>query len=52
MLRVVDWNMKFHYVLPGWEGSVLDLRVLRDAMRTNRQDAFVIPKGMTLTLGM
>ena len=41
MLGVVDWNMKFLYVLPGWEGSVSDSRVLRDAMRVNRQDALL-----------
>lgn len=45
MLGVVDWNMKFLYVLPGWEGSSSDSRVLRDAMRNNRQDAFVVPHG-------
>ena len=45
MLGVVDWNMKFLYVLPGWEGSVSDSRVLRDAMRANRHDSFVVPKG-------
>ncbi|CAL5067541.1 unnamed protein product [Urochloa decumbens] len=43
MLGVVDWNMKFLYVLPGWEGSASDSRVLRDAM--SRQDAFVVPNG-------
>ena len=45
MLGVVDWNMKFLYVLPGREGSVSDSRVLRDAMRANRHDSFVVPKG-------
>ncbi|XP_048534204.1 uncharacterized protein LOC125513212 [Triticum urartu] len=44
-LGVVDWNMKFLYVLPGWEGSVSDSRVLRDAMRANRHDSFVVRKG-------
>jgi hypothetical protein len=52
MLGVVDWNMKFLYALPGWEGSALDSRVLRDAMRTSRQDAFVVPNGRTLSLGI
>ena len=51
MLGVIDWNMKFLYVLPGWEGSASDSRVLRDAMRTSRKDAFVVPHGMTLSLG-
>jgi hypothetical protein len=50
MLGVVDWNMKFLYVLPGWEGSASDSRVLRDAMRTSREDAFVVPHGTTLSL--
>ena len=45
MLGACDWNMKFVYVLPGWEGSSSDSRVLRDAM--SRQDAFVVPKGTT-----
>jgi hypothetical protein len=50
MLSVVDWNMKFLYVLPGWEGSACDGRVLGDAM--SRQDGFVVPKGTTLCLGI
>ncbi|XBI75383.1 hypothetical protein VPH35_068760 [Triticum aestivum] len=52
MLGVVDWNMKFLYVLPGREGSASDSRVLRDSMRTNRQDAFVVPNGMAFSLGI
>lgn len=43
--------MKFLYVLPGWEGSASDSRVLKDAMRTDREDAFVVPHGMTRSLG-
>ena len=50
MLGVVDWNMKFLYVLPGWEGSAYDGRVLRDAM--SRQDGFVVPKGTAHCLGI
>lgn len=49
MLGVVDWNMKFLYVFPSWEGSTSDSGVLCDAM--SRQDAFVVPQGMTFTLG-
>ncbi|CAM0874640.1 unnamed protein product [Alopecurus aequalis] len=45
MLSVVNWNMKFLYVLPGWEGSASDSRVLRGAMRTGRKDAFAVPDG-------
>ncbi|KAM5570194.1 hypothetical protein ABKV19_017281, partial [Rosa sericea] len=32
VLGVCDANMKFIYVLPGWEGSAADSRVLRDAL--------------------
>ncbi|XP_057788636.1 uncharacterized protein LOC131005644 [Salvia miltiorrhiza] len=31
-LAVCDRNMKFAYVLPGWEGSAADSRILRDAV--------------------
>ena len=50
MLGVVNWNVKFLYVLPAWEGSASDSRVLRDVM--SRQDAFVVPQGMTFSLGI
>ena len=43
MLGVVDWNMKFLYVLPGWEGSSSDSRVLKYVMRIDHEDAFVVP---------
>ncbi|KAI3445469.1 hypothetical protein Pfo_002134 [Paulownia fortunei] len=32
VLGVCDWDMKFIYVLTGWEGSAADCRVLRDAV--------------------
>ena len=32
VLAVVDFDLKFTYVVAGWEGSVHDARVLRDAM--------------------
>ncbi|KAL5556614.1 hypothetical protein UlMin_038850 [Ulmus minor] len=32
ILAVVDFDMKFTYLVAGWEGSVHDSRVLRDAM--------------------
>ncbi|KAK8954997.1 hypothetical protein KSP39_PZI002110 [Platanthera zijinensis] len=35
--------MKFLYVLPGWEGSSSDSRVLRDALE--RPNCFEVPKG-------
>jgi hypothetical protein len=36
-------QMKFLYVLAGWEGSATDSRVLWDAM--SQEDAFVVPNG-------
>ena len=32
VLGVCDRNLNFTYVLPGWEGSAADGRVLRDAI--------------------
>jgi len=43
VLGVCDRNMKFVYVLAGWEGSASDGRVLRDAMF--REDSFKVPNG-------
>ncbi|MBA0771985.1 hypothetical protein Gotri_007432 [Gossypium trilobum] len=36
MLGVCTHDMRFIYVLPGWEGSVADGRVLRDAITRRR----------------
>lgn len=36
--------MQFIYLLPGWEGSVGDSRVLRDAVA--RGNGFKVPQGM------
>ncbi|XP_047974781.1 protein ALP1-like [Salvia hispanica] len=42
-LAVCDRDMKFVYVLPGWEGSAGDARVLRDAV--NRPNGLKVPRG-------
>ncbi|XP_057779737.1 uncharacterized protein LOC130998326 [Salvia miltiorrhiza] len=42
-LGVCDRNMKFVYILPGWEGSAADARVLRDAL--NRPHGLRVPRG-------
>ncbi|KAL8512430.1 hypothetical protein ACS0TY_018779 [Phlomoides rotata] len=43
VLGICDINMRFIYVLTGWEGSAADSRVLRDAIhRTNRLH---VPRG-------
>ncbi|KAL2337663.1 hypothetical protein Fmac_012109 [Flemingia macrophylla] len=38
-----DFNMKFTYVLGGWEGTASDSRILKDAL--SRQDPLIIPQG-------
>ncbi|KAG6492893.1 hypothetical protein ZIOFF_047863 [Zingiber officinale] len=43
VLGVCIPNMQFSYVLPGWEGSVADDRVLRDAI--SRRNGLKIPQG-------
>jgi hypothetical protein len=39
VLGVVDFNMRFTYIMTGWEGSAHDSRVLRSALA----DDFHIP---------
>ncbi|KAK4708725.1 hypothetical protein R3W88_029650 [Solanum pinnatisectum] len=43
VLGVCDKNLNFTYVLPGWEGSVADGRVLRNAI--TRTNGLKIPEG-------
>ncbi|KAL0385654.1 UNVERIFIED_CONTAM: hypothetical protein Sradi_2959700 [Sesamum radiatum] len=43
VLGVCDRDMKFIYVLTGWEGSAADSRVLRDAI--NRHNGLKVPTG-------
>jgi hypothetical protein len=40
-------DLKFIYVLPEWEGSASDSRVLRAALRRNNR--FIIPSGNLLS---
>lgn len=44
VLGVCDRNLNFIYVLPGWEGSAADGRVLRDAVV--RRNGLKVPHGM------
>ncbi|KAL0361754.1 UNVERIFIED_CONTAM: hypothetical protein Sradi_3859900 [Sesamum radiatum] len=52
VLGVCDRDMKFIYVLTGWEGSAADSRVLRDAI--NRHNGLKVPmapyKGLGITI--
>lgn len=43
VLGVCTPNMEFVFVLPGWEGSAHDGRILRDAI--SRPNGFKVPKG-------
>ena len=43
MLGVYTPDLQFVYVLPGWEGSVADGRVLRDAI--TRRHRLKVPYG-------
>ena len=45
VLGVCNQNMEFIFVLPGWEGSASDSRVLRDAM--SRPNGLRVPTGKT-----
>ena len=38
-----DFDMKFTYVLAGWEGTASDSRILKNAL--DRDDPLVIPQG-------
>ena len=42
VMAVVDFDLKFTYVLAGWEGSAHDALVLADAIK--RDDGLRVPK--------
>ena len=44
VLAAISFDLKFTYVLAGWEGSAHDLRVLNDAFA--RPGGFSIPEGI------
>ena len=44
MLATISFDLKFTYVLVGWEGSAHDLCVLNDAFA--RSEGFSIPGGI------
>ncbi|XP_057775531.1 uncharacterized protein LOC130994506 [Salvia miltiorrhiza] len=48
VLGVCDRNLRFVYILSGWEGSAADSRILRDAI--NRPHGLKVPKGNTTTI--
>ena len=44
MLAAISFDLKFTYVLAGWEGSAHDSRVFNDAFA--RPGGFSIPEGI------
>ena len=44
MLAAISFDLKFTYILAGWEGSAHDSRVLNDAFIRPR--GFSIPEGI------
>ena len=43
MMAIVDFDLKFTYILVGWEGSTHDALILADAI--DRNDGFIVPEG-------
>ena len=43
MLAAVDFDLRFTYVLAGWEGSAHDALILTDALQ--RPDGLKVPQG-------
>ena len=48
VLAACSFDLKFHYVLAGWEGSASDLRVLNSAL--TRRNKLQVPEGITYCL--
>jgi hypothetical protein len=46
-MAAVDFDLKFTYVLAGWEGSAHDALILVDAIEKN--DGFIVPQGNSLS---
>ena len=43
VLAAVDFDLRFTYILVGWEGSAHDARILTDALQ--RPDGLKVPQG-------
>ena len=43
VLAACDFDMRFTYVLPGWEGTASDSRIIKNAL--SREDKLIIPRG-------
>ncbi|CAN1126547.1 Putative nuclease HARBI1, partial [Linum perenne] len=51
VLGVCDVNLRFTYVLPGWEGSASDSRVLRDALSRQNDKYYLVDGGYANSTG-
>jgi hypothetical protein len=49
VLAAIDFDLKFTYVLAGWEGSAHDATILADALE--RHDGLVVPEGNYIQIG-
>lgn len=43
VLAACSFDLKFTYVLTGWEGTASDSRIVKDAL--SREDRLIIPNG-------
>ena len=50
VLAVVDFDLRFTYVLAGWDGSAHDARILADALE--RDDVLRVPQGISIWLNL
>ena len=48
VMAAVDFDLRFTYVLAGWEGTAHDATVLRDALI--RENGLRVPQGNRLTV--
>ena len=46
VLAAVDFDLRFTYILVGWDGSAHDARILTDALQ--RPDGLKVPQGITI----
>ena len=46
VLAAVDFDLRFTYVLAGWEGPAHDALILADALQ--REDGLKVPQGNTI----
>jgi hypothetical protein len=47
VMAAVDFDLRFTYVLAGWEGTTHDAVVLRDALE--RENSLRVPQGNSLS---